>query len=201
MPAACGLLGRWFSISTLVLLTVVVGYALVTHGGDELPKSSLSLFALGLAAIAGSFWLFAAGSVSRAERTVEVAALFLPPYIAFQLVPLPLAALRVLSPTRAEVANALGGIVAAPRFAPLTISVANTSVQLTRIAGCVLIFLLVREITRHSTWGRWAASVPLISLGVMEAVWAFAQSMAGSEQRSEERRVGKECRCGWGTGV
>ena len=50
MPAACGLLGRWFSISTLVLLTVVVGYALVTHGGDELPKSSLSLFALGLAA-------------------------------------------------------------------------------------------------------------------------------------------------------
>jgi O-antigen ligase/tetratricopeptide (TPR) repeat protein len=173
------MLGRGRSIVALAFLTFVVGYAVVGHGGDEPFDSSLALLILGLVAIAGSFSLFAAASASVVNRGVVAAALlFFPAYIAFQLVPLPLAALRVVSPTRAEVADALAGIVATPRFAPLTISVANTSVHLARIAGCVLIFLLVRAITRHSAWGRWAASVPLIGLAVMEVAWAFAQSLA-----------------------
>jgi O-antigen ligase len=174
--------GRGRSTIALVLLTAVISYAVVSQGGDAPPDSNISLFVLGLVAIAGSFTLFATGPASAGSRIVEVAALLFPAWIAFQLVPVPIAALRVISPTRAEVADALGGIAAAPRFAPLTISVANTSVQLARIAGCVLIFLLVREITRRSAWGRWAASMPLMGLAVMEAAWAFAQSTAGSEQ-------------------
>src|SRR6266571_5497317 len=96
--------GRLSTIA-LVLLTLVVGYAVVTHGGDQPPDSNLSLLCLGLVAIAASFWLFATNAASGGGRIVEIAALLLPAYVLFQLLPLPLASLRVISPTRAEVAD------------------------------------------------------------------------------------------------
>src|SRR5256885_17155454 len=89
------LLSRAHSILCLSLLTVAVGYAVVTHGGDGLFDASLSLLVLGLAAVVG------AGRASGGVESVDailVAAALLPAYVALQLVPLPLAGLRVAFP-------------------------------------------------------------------------------------------------------
>jgi O-antigen ligase/tetratricopeptide (TPR) repeat protein len=175
------MLGRGRSFAALALLTVVVGYAVVSHGGDAPHDSTLSLAALGLTAIAAAFLLGAAGDPLDG-RAVQLAVLLFPAYIAFQLLPQRLAILRVLSPTRAEVTAALGGVAALPRSAPLTISTASTTLHLGRVTGCVLVFLLVRQLARRSVWRPWAATVPLMGLAIVEAAWAFTQSVTGAEQ-------------------
>src|SRR5947207_14073097 len=101
------MVGRGQSVAALVLLTLVVGYAVLEHGGDQPADSNLSLCILGLAAIAASFSPSVITRLSLGGRIVAIAALCLPGYIAFQLIPLPLAVLRIASPTRAEIADAL----------------------------------------------------------------------------------------------
>jgi len=161
------------SIFLLFTLTFAVGYAVVNLGGDAPSDASASLLLIGLTAIVGALIVFRAHRTSRFDPTVDVAILAFPIYVAFQLIPLPLALLHVVSPVRAEVTEALGGVVALPRYAPLTIAPATTWVYLSRIAGCALIFLLVRQIARRSTFSVWAAAVPLIVIGGLEAAWAL----------------------------
>src|SRR5438093_656096 len=84
--------------AAVVALSLAVGYAVVTHGGDAANDSTLSFAALGLTAIAASF-LLRAGGDAPGGRAVEVAVLLFPAYLLFQLVPLPLGILRVVSPT------------------------------------------------------------------------------------------------------
>src|SRR5947207_11283743 len=170
------MVGRGQTIAALVLLTFIVGYAVIQHGGDEPFDSNLSLVVVAVVAITGSVCV-SPSFVSALDRTVVGAALLFPAYIAFQLVPLPLGILTVVSPTRAEVASALGSIAPAARFAPLALSPSGTSVHLARLTGCVLLLLLVRQIARQSVWRRWATIVPLVGLGVMEAMMAFGQSL------------------------
>src|SRR5437879_5636411 len=45
----------------------------------------------------------------------------LPFYVAFQIVPLPLPLIRVLSPSRAELADSLAIVMAVPRYASLSV--------------------------------------------------------------------------------
>ena len=167
------------SAIALVLLTGVVGYAVVTHGGDSAFDSSLSLFLLGFVGLTGSAYLSTPVPSRDLDRILSIAVLLFPIYIAFQLAPLPLAVLKFISPARAEIAAALGGVGLLPRFAPLTISAASTWLLLARIAGCVLIFLLIHQIVRHSVSDGWIASLPLAGLAAMQALWAFAQAANG----------------------
>ena len=53
------MLGRGRSTGALVALSLAVGYAVVTHGGDAPDDSALSLAVLGLTAIAVAFLIFA----------------------------------------------------------------------------------------------------------------------------------------------
>ena len=174
-PGAAG------SAFCLGLLTLAVAYAVVTHGGDAPFDSSVSLLLVGLAAVAASFFSFSSSSASTGDRVLGLAALLFPAYVLLQLVPLPLAVLRVVSPTRAEIADALGGVMSAPHFAPLSIAPPTTWVYLARIAGCALIFLLVRQIARQSREVPWGACVPLIVIACAEAVWALPENL-GSPQ-------------------
>jgi len=60
--------------------------------------------------------------------------LYLPAfYVAFQIVPLPLPLLRVLSPSRAELADSLAIVMAAPRYASLSVVPSVTFRHLTLV--------------------------------------------------------------------
>ena len=81
------------------------------------------------------------------SRANSVLVFIAPAYVAFQLLPLPLPLLRLLSPRRAEITDALGTVMPRPWFAPLSVEPAATAVALTTVLACVLCFLLVRELT------------------------------------------------------
>jgi O-antigen ligase/tetratricopeptide (TPR) repeat protein len=163
----------------LGLLTVAVGYAVIASGGDRPRDANLSLFAVGLAAVVGSS-LISATPRSPREPVLHLTAVLFPADLVFQLIPLPVSILRVLSPTRAEIADALNGIRATAEFAPLSIAPPVTWVHLSRIAGYVLIFLLVRQITREMTKRVWAPAVPLILIAALEAAWGLSHGLSGA---------------------
>jgi O-antigen ligase len=177
--------GRPASTFSLGLLTLAIGYAVVTYGGDRPADTYLVLLLVGLAGIVDSFSRAAGRPLSPGDRLIALAALLLPAYVAFQLVPLPIGFLRVAAPTRAEIASALGHVMAAPRFAPLSIGPPSTWFYLARVAGYTLTFLLVWRIARQSTDRIWAPAVPLIVIGALEAAGAFAQQSAMFGQQSD----------------
>jgi O-antigen ligase len=140
-------------------------------GAWELCLLILSLTALG-------YWLITARSVSvpPLEQWLGAALLFVPAYVALQLVPLPLFLLRILSPARAQLAESLGSVMVAPRFAAISVSPSTTSLYLIRIIGYAVVFLLVRELTwrLRGRW-RWTLFVPLILIATAEATLGLSQ--------------------------
>lgn len=118
----------------------------------------------------------------RRHTLVDLAALLLPLYVAFQLLPLPLDVVALLSPARAEIAMALERVGPAPTYATVTIAAPTTWVFFWRTLGYLTIFLIVRDLARGSTrW--WTAALPLIVLGLCEAALVMAQYAAGATTR------------------
>jgi O-antigen ligase/tetratricopeptide (TPR) repeat protein len=152
-------------------------FAVKAQGGIEPVNSSIAIAILGLA---GLVFAVQSGPQSRNGLTT-VAALLLPAYVAFQLIPLPLFLLRILSPTRAAIAEATRAVTPALHFAPLSIVPAETLVQVSRIAGCVVIFIVIREITHRRPW---LPALPLIAVGGFEAAFGLAQQAGGAQQIS-----------------
>lgn len=160
----------------LCLLTLPAIYAVFTGGADSPYAFAVTVFDLGLAGIAGGLLLFRAAPASRAERLINTAALLFIAYVAFQLIPLPIALLRVISPTRAEIADALSGLTGGGHWAPLSVAPPTTWVQLSRISAYAVAFFLARQLVRRSPFGPWTATLPLIMIGAAQAGWALVTS-------------------------
>lgn len=125
---------------------VVLAWA-VFRMGSVLPADRF-VSALAFAVVALALFLFArrAELAPRLSRWVLWPAVTLPAYAALQLVPLPVGVLRLVSPARAEQVDALGSMVAGVRYAPLSVMPSATLRQALTLAGCLLIFLVVREL-------------------------------------------------------
>ena len=103
----------------------------------------------------------------------------LPCYAALQLVPLPPAALRILSPARAELHEAVGAVTEAGGFAPLSVAPAATFDHLLRIAAYLVVFLLVREAASQAGARVWRAALPVVVVAALEAALGVWQWRAG----------------------
>jgi putative inorganic carbon (HCO3(-)) transporter len=116
------------------------------------------------------------------ERHITWLVMLAAAYVAFQLLPLPLWLLRWMSPQRAGLTEALGAVIPAPGFAPLSVEPAATMTALMTVTACALCFLVVREVTwRSLRAASWITVLPLIVLAVLEAGIALQQAMAGEE--------------------
>jgi O-antigen ligase len=153
------------------LLTLAVGYATATHGGIEQADWSIALGLLGLAALVYPFSKLRTDAAPLTARVTLAAPIVLLAFIAFQLVPLPAAILRLLSSTRAEIAAALEPITGASN-APLTVLPAATWGLLFQAVACVLVFVIVQRLAGQadSAGMSWAPAVPLIGIGSLEAM-------------------------------
>jgi len=163
------------------LSTLAIGYACYSYGGGGLAELNLSLLILGIAASILAACASAQLQYPQPERVALAAAVLFPAYIAFQLVPLPLTLVRILSPERAEITDALASVMPRLSFTPLAISPTNTWLYLPRMTGYVLVFVLVREVARRSKGQPWWPVVPLILIGGLEAVWGLIQRLAGAQ--------------------
>ena len=165
---------QWFYLS---ILAGALGYAVFAHGARALLDWNISLLIIGLGVVA--YWVTTPRSdVAPAMDTLlGLLALLVPAYIVFQLVPLPIFLVRLLSPERGRIVDNLGAVMPPDAFAALSVTPATTFAFLFRIIGYLLMFLLVRELTARSRQPRIVA-IPLIVIAGLEAALGFAQNAA-----------------------
>lgn len=159
---------RWL---TLVILTSALAAGLYLKGGSSPHQWNWSILAI---AVAGILYWAALRSRDRAPRdpwTGRLALAFVA-WGAFQLVPLPLWLVGVLSPMRAELSRAAGST----GWMPLSIAPAATFSRLLELGGAVVTFFLARELCWRWRGRSWVAAAPLLVLGIAEALIGAVQA-------------------------
>ena len=172
--------GRASSLICLSALTLAVGQAAFSQESGPPELWSRSLLILGLA----TMFCWVQPSLdehnSSLSRMAIWAALLFPVYVAFQLIPMPVFLLQIMSPMRAEVAGALREVMPMPVFSPLSVAPSQTWVHLSRITGYGLVFLLVWRVARRLGENIWWAVAPLMAFAALEAGLGLAQHFAGA---------------------
>jgi O-antigen ligase len=108
--------------------------------------------------------------------------LLLPAWCLFQLAPLPAAVVNWISPSRGALASALHGLAPASSFLPLSVAPSATLIDWLRVAGAVLVFLIVRELAWRCSDNDapWIVVLPLLSVACLEAALGLIQSYTGA---------------------
>jgi O-antigen ligase len=182
MPTPCAFFEHFSRPACFTLLAIALGYAVLDQGGQDPIGWNVALLILGAGAIP---YLLV---ISRADRPpfigqMPAGAVLLPSaYVAFQLLPLPVRLLKILSPARAKLAESLAPITNAPSFAPISIDPGTTSIYLLRTLAYSLAALLIYEISRQ-TWRRrpWTPVIPLVVIAAFEACLGIVQFANGGD--------------------
>lgn len=164
---------------TPVLLTLPLGYAVFWQGGVWSEDLNLCLLGLGMLVVFLALTFLPPLSGAALDAWLACPLLLLPGYVALQLLPLPVAWLRNLSPARAELQAGFAQLVPAHRLVPLTVYPGETSQKLLLVLGCVLIFLLIREAARKMQEKPWVLAAPILLIAGLEAALGLAQSALG----------------------
>lgn len=181
-------LGRLLHVLPVLFLTAVLVFAVLflstpiaqtdRAGRDD---RNLFLLVLGLLGVAHSFYSIRRKKPEReiSDRKLGWLALLLPCYAAFQILPLPVSALRVLSPARAELVDALAPLTLRGNFAPLSVTPSLSLVHFLLFAAYVVVFFLVRSITRSNLETLWLPVFPIIVIAAWQGAWGMQQFFAG----------------------
>ena len=157
------------SFGRVAALGLVLGYTAFQWGGVRRTDQYVFLLALGLLAMACSLARLHRPPAPLPGRAVRWAAALLPAYVLLQVVPLPLAVLRVASPVRAQAVQALDPVGVNSSFAPLSVSPAETFRHFLLLSGYVVVFLLVRELAARFQERSWLLIWPIVTLAALEA--------------------------------
>lgn len=167
------------AILSLGAVALVFGYA-VFKGGGVWPADWLPCLAV-LGLTGAIYWI---GSAKRELAPSPSLALrwllysFLAACI-LQLIPLPVGVVRLLSPARAELHDALAPVLGPEPFTTLTIVPAETFRHVLTVAGYVVVFFLAREMCWRWRARPWAPVAPFVVVAMLEAVLGLVQYYAG----------------------
>ena len=173
----------------LLLLTVVLAYAVLALSTpiaqadrDGRDAQNLFLLALGILGLGFSIYWWRVADEGESRRALGWLALLLPCYAAFQLIPVPLAVLRLLSPARAELTQALVPLSLPSSYAPFSVAPSLTLIHLLLFAGYAVVFFLVREIARSNRDIPWWPALPIIGIAAWQGAWGVSQFLARGAQ-------------------
>jgi len=93
-----------------------------------------------------------------------------------QLLPLPVGWVRLLSPARAEIHEAARAVLGGGGTATLSLAPAETLQSLLTLAGCVVVFFLVRDLAWRLREHQWALALPFVLVAFLEGVLGLVQS-------------------------
>jgi len=173
------------AILLLASLAAVLGYAVVflstaVAQADQAEREYRNYYLLAVGVLGLAYWI----SVRHwplddvPSRALQWLVLLLPCYAALQLLPLPIFVLRVASPARAELLDALAPLLIRPRFAPLSVVPSITVVHFMLFASYAVVFVLVREIASRRA-SPWLPVFPVIAIAAWHGVWGLAQYLGG----------------------
>ena len=174
---------NWRAVLVLVTLAGVLAYTAFEWGGVVRTGRYQYLLVLGLLAIFLSFGRSREEWSPLPNRVLRWSAALLPAYVLLQVIPLPVAVLRVLSPARAEAMDALGAVGAKVSFASLSVFPAGTFQYFLLVCGYMVIFLLVCALTWHFRERRWLVIWPVLGIAALEVGLGIAQYLGGAEER------------------
>ncbi len=159
----------------LVSLALALAYAVYDYGG-VLPLSwNVCLATVGL--VVPLYFLLTPRSevAPRLRGPLRWALAAFPCYVAFQLLPLPVGLLRVVSPSRAELLDAVSRVIPGSSFSPLSIFPEATFAHLLRISAYAAVFLVMREMSWRLRGSRWILAGVLIVIAAGEGGYGIAQ--------------------------
>jgi hypothetical protein len=161
---------------TLALLAAALGYAVFESGGVLRADWNVSLLLIGAGVLL--YWsTLRRGDASPAlEPTLRFAIFLLPAYLLFQLAPLPLAILRIVSPARAELTAAIARAAPPVNFAPISVAPFATFEQLFRYLAYIAVFLTIRELAWRFDRHTWLIMLPLVIMAAGEAAAGIPQA-------------------------
>ncbi len=163
----------------LVGLSLALAWSVFAKGGVWPQDWDITLCAVGC--ISAGYWLFTR-PIHRApplSRRLRWPILLLLCYLAFQLIPLPIAMLQAASPARAQLIRSLKPITAIA-WAPLSVNPPAAVLALFTIVGCIATFFLVRELAWRWNARPWTPLLPLAAVAVCQAVIGLLQAYAHS---------------------
>ncbi|MFI5109760.1 MAG: O-antigen ligase family protein [Terriglobales bacterium] len=160
----------------------VLAYTTFQWGGVVRTGRYEYLLVLGLLAVV---WSLARRDDQTAPpgRVLRWTAVLLPAYALLQVVPLPVAVLRLVSPARAEMVDALGPIGAKVGFASLSVFPAGTFQYFLLVSGYLVVFLLARELMGFFRDRPWVVVWPLVAIAALEAVLGLWQYFGGTGEQ------------------
>jgi O-antigen ligase len=170
-------------VLVLLSLTGALAYTTFQWGGVVRTGRYECLLVLGLLAMVLSFGRTRDVRPSLPDRVVRWTVILLPAYVLLQVVPLPVALLRVLSPARAERLAALSPIGAKLDFASLSVFPAGTFQYFLLVCGYLLIFLIVCELMGVFADRPWLVVWPLIGIAAIEAGLGLWQYFGGTGEQ------------------
>ena len=167
------------AVVSVLVLAGVLAYATFQWGGVVRNGRYQYLLVLGLLAMLLSRGRSEDQWPRHPDRLLRWSAVLLPAYVLLQVIPLPLAVLRVLSPPRAEALDALGPVGAKVSFASLSVFPAGTFQYFLLVCAYLLIFLLIPELTSRLRDRFWLVICPILCIGALEAglgLWQFFET-------------------------
>lgn len=152
------------------------------HGGGILP--SQRMVGIGTIALGAGLAFVEAGrgrSALKLPSHIVWSFGFVVAIAGMQLVPLPFWLVEVLSPHRAALAHL---VIETPeiasvdlkRWCALSLAPANTWLELTSLAGCVLMFLAIRDLCRSGLVSRWWFLTSILLASMSEALAGLQQA-------------------------
>jgi O-antigen ligase len=174
--------GSLIHVFLLLALTAVLAYGVLTLATpvaqqNRLTRESRNLYliALGALGLVGTLFTRRAKSDQTPHDPVVWLAMLLPLYAAIQLIPLPLRVLRMFSPARAGLLDALAPLSLEPQWASLSAVPAITLTHLLLIAGYVVAFFLIRDIALSNGGASWLPILFLQGIAAWQAIWGISQ--------------------------
>jgi O-antigen ligase len=164
------------SLFTLALLALTLAYAVFQRAGVTVSDWNPCLAATGVIAVV-HFLIPHRQRLPKLDRIVAISASIFLGVAALQLLPLPVAVVRVLSPARVELLLAIQPIAGElPRFVTLSAVPYETAEYLLTLAGYAAVLLLVRDLTLRASRRPWRAVWPLLIIGALEAILGLYQA-------------------------
>jgi O-antigen ligase len=160
-------------------LGLAFGYAVFQYGGILPDDWRISLLAIGCVSL--SFWSRprrrdAPPPLDTLSRGLLAALFFL---AVLQVIPLPLAILKIISPARAELLAAAEPFLGTVSTATLSVQPAATVEYIFRLAAYVLVFLMLRDLGwRFRDKPFWPVA-PILAIAWLEALLGIVQAHLG----------------------
>src|SRR6185295_7445131 len=180
---------RGYILNSVLVLFLPAGLAFATYflgtpiaQMDRAGREHLNIFmvVLGVAGAAAAILFRRRRPQGSNDAVIGWLALLIPAYAAFQLLPLPLSWLRVLSPARAELLDALAPLSLRPNLAPLSVAASLTLEHFLLFATCAIVFFTIRDIARSGDGAPWLAAFPIVLIAALQACWGISQFLSGA---------------------